>query len=161
MDSNTVMREIEQLVQANQFENALRLCDEALLQAPDSSELLREKASVLNQFSRTDEAIAIMEALASKTNEPSDYFDLARYYVKTKEYSSCVHAIDTLLSISKQEQFDYYDSSARFIRAFAFVKSRQSEKAKEDIAHLEADMQFWIPGEGLVTVDYLRRALSS
>jgi hypothetical protein len=41
----------------------LRLCDEALLQAPDSSELLREKASVLNQFSRTDEAIAIMEAL--------------------------------------------------------------------------------------------------
>jgi tetratricopeptide (TPR) repeat protein len=147
-----------ELAKQDDFESALSMCDQLLAADPHDHEAIRVKASMLENLNRSDEAVASLAALAQDSGEPADYFNLALARLKRKEFIDGIAALESLLAISQQEQFDYYVSSAKFLRAFALIETGRKAEANTDIQTLESDMRLWIPGHGLVTVEQLKKA---
>lgn len=152
------LQKIRHLVKQGEHEAALSMCNEALAGNELDHEIIREKVSILGKLERTQEATNELELLVAHSEEPADYFDLARNYIRQEDYAAAVTALDKLLAISEREDFDYYTSSARFLRAFALIEMGRKGEAEKDIQVLDSDMRFWIPGKGLVTIEQLKAA---
>jgi tetratricopeptide (TPR) repeat protein len=149
-----------ELAKQDDFESALLMCNQLLADDPGDHEAIRVKTSVLEKLNRSDEAVASLATLAQDSGEPADYFNLAMARLKRKEFCDGIAALESLLAISAQEQFDYYVSSAKFLRAFALIEIGRNAEASTDIQTLESDMRLWIPGHGLVTIEQLKRGCS-
>jgi tetratricopeptide (TPR) repeat protein len=156
--ANISLSKARELAKQDDFESALSMCNQLLADDPDEHEVIRVRSSVLEKIGRSDEAVADLARLAGDSDEPADYFNLALARLKRKEFEDGIAAVESLLAISTQEGFDYYVSSAKFLRAFALIETGRRAEAMADIRTLESDMRLWIPGHGLVTVEQLKKA---
>lgn len=155
---NVSLANARDLIKKDDFESALSICDQLLADDLQDHEAIRVKATVLEKLNRSDEAIASLSMLARDSGEPADYFNLALARLKRNEFSDGVDALESLLAISEKERFDYYVSSAKFLRAFALIRIGRKSEARADIEALESDMRLWVPGHGLMTVEQLKKA---
>ncbi len=153
------LNEIKKLSEKEDYETALAICDEILSQDPTDGSTLREKSFALIGIGQVEMAVAILSTLSASTNEPSDYFDLARANMRIGNHFDAIKALDHAIEIGDKEDFDYYLSSALFLRAFSLIEVNEKSRALDDITRLPDDMRFWVPGTGLVDIKELRSRL--
>jgi len=156
MSINVTLKKVNELAKKGEYASAFEICNQELAVDSKNYDILRARASILILTDELEKAVEDLLLLASESGEPSDYYDLARAQINNHDYSSAITALDKLLEISKREDFDYYDSSAHFFRAFALIETGQKRAALDDMELLESGMQFWISGKGLITVAQLQ-----
>ncbi len=112
------LREIRRYVEKRDYQIALDMCDDILSSDPLNDEALREKSSALVGLGDLKKATQILSDLSDRTNEPADYFDLAGVHLRSSNYLGAISALNALMEVSEREEYDYYVSSALFLRAF-------------------------------------------
>lgn len=150
------LREIRRHVEKRDYQIALDMCDDILSSDPFNDEALREKSSALVGLGDLKKATQILADLSDRTNEPADYFDLAGVHIRSSNYPGAISALDALMEVSEREEYDYYVSSALFLRAFALIEIGDVGRARSDVVRIPDGMRFWVPGRGLVDVESLR-----
>ena len=156
MSINVTLKKVNELAKMGEYAAALEICNQELAVDSKNYDILRARASILMLTNEMEKAVEDLLLLVSESGEPSDYYDLARAQINNEDFISAITTLDKLLEIGKRENFDYYDSSAHFFRAFALIETGQKRAALDDIELLESDMQLWISGKGLITVAQLK-----
>jgi len=159
MNNLKKLSEIKRLSEKEDYKTAIAICDEILSQDPTDHATLREKSSALIGIGQVEMAVDILSSLSTSTDEPSDYFDLARANMRLGKHFDAIEALDHVIEIGGKEDFDYYLSSALFLRAFSLIEVNEKSRALDDITLLPDDMRFWVPGAGLVDTKQLRSRL--
>lgn len=148
----------EELIKARGFfknsrhTDALKLYDSFIARNPDAWVGYREKADVLRAQKMYQLALETLEKLTGiGSEEPNDYYDLARLCVILGKYTDAIYWADIGISLCEKHENYYYYKASHFYKAYSLVKLSQYKEALEACLKLDDDYSAHIADVGMVT----------
>ncbi len=150
------IKRIQALKSKGSYEDGIKLCNDFLEKYPKAWIGYREKADILCLQGKHQEAMIERQKLAElNSEEPADYYDLARLALTLGDNTNCVKWADTCLSWSKIHQHTYYCQASNFYKAVALKNLGCFTDALEVCGSLDDGYGTFISGEGFVVKEDL------
>lgn len=162
---NDVRRKLEQAYEIasdkRDYQRALQICNQVIIENPATIEGLNTRARIFELMDELAKAINDMSAVIEiEPNEPDYYFNRGRWHLGIGNFDEAVKDQTKALEIGKLKDFHYYDESAFFFRALAFLRLSMFEKALSDCANVEDDFLVYSTGPGKLTKEEIVREAS-
>ena len=153
------LSEIRALSKSKQFNDALAVCENLVSEHPKECFGYRAKADVLQLMGDHSEALVAREEVAKLgSEEPSDYYDLARLCFSMGRNEECIRWADRALLLSKKHDSDYYMQASHFFKANALLNINSFQEVLDICAFLEDGYGTFISGKGMVTKEDIVRS---
>ena len=153
-----VSRRIEEIAEwgkRGEYKFALILCDDLLMEHPESCEALRERAYLRSRTGNNDGAIDdLTQIISRKPEEPCYFTERADRLIDAGRYQEAVDDLTEALRLCDVWRSDYYRSTAHFVRAYAQLQLRRPVETLDDCSRVENGFRWWIE-HGLRTKEML------
>jgi tetratricopeptide (TPR) repeat protein len=129
---------VETLQLDNQNRKAMQAADAALKKYPQNRELLMQRASLLGQEGRRDEAVTELEKMLTGNSDDRDiYLSIAQIYSQARLYPKAEEVIQKALALSNNPDEQEY---ARFLLGSVYERGKKYDLAEEQFRKvLEVD----------------------
>ncbi|WP_275100409.1 tetratricopeptide repeat protein [Sedimenticola hydrogenitrophicus] len=145
------IEKIRSLYDRKQYDLALVKSDEFISIYPEAWVGYREKADILEASRRFEDALSVRRYLAEfPSEEPSDFYDLARLSVSLGLYREAITAADRGIALCEDNSEHYYFQALYFYKSFALVKTQNYKDAIQACMKLEDDYGTHITSVGMV-----------
>jgi tetratricopeptide (TPR) repeat protein len=149
---SALLDEAYELATHGNYEDALALCDRYDAQHPKDPRGYRERAAILlhkREYALAEEAL--QRLLDTGSQEPCDHFDHGRVLAMAGRFKDAIAALTCCVDSSVKHADNYYVSSARLVRAFAYLEIGRITEAACDLDEIPEDTKLWIGSHGLVS----------
>ena len=148
---------IDYLMRRGRCDEALTLSDKLVAKYPDCPEALATRAYVNQQRKEYHNAIADWSrAITFCNSEPHYYYTRGRNYFWLQKFHEAVSDFTKTIELCDTHHSNYYRYPAHLLRADAYLRLRQLEKAKADCMCVPEGMDIWT--DKLTTREEILRA---
>lgn len=141
------------------YEEALKLCNEVIRDHPMRLEGFRTRADIygrMGDYASESENLHKLVALGSK--EPCDYYALGQAELLNGNLESAVEALTKAIKLGDEYKNTYYSGASSFLRAEAFLRMKRYEDALADCDQLKEDYSYYLPSGMKTRVEIIRHA---
>jgi predicted Zn-dependent protease len=136
---------LEKLIQKNEYSEALRLCDELLIDNKDSIDILTTKTSIYRKMQEKHLAYCNAKiTLNLCPNEPVAYFDLAELLVRLGSYEEAVSIALEGVKVGQMHSFTYYQNVFWLLIAESKFRMGYYNECLEACDNCPDNTVFWI-----------------
>lgn len=159
---NNVRRKLDRAYQIasknRDYEGALQICNQIITENPAMTEGLNTRARIYELMDELEQAISDISAVIEiEPSQPDYYFNRGRWHLAIGRLNEAVKDQTKVLEIGKHNDFHYYDESAFFFRALAFLRLSMFEKALADCVNVGDDFLVYSAGLGKLTKEEVVR----
>lgn len=131
---------------ARKFDEAIAKYDEALKIEPNNSLLLYEKAFSFSASGKKDEALALLEKLATTDKSPRVFALLANIYDERKEFDKAVNYYKQGLAVAPKDGNLWYNLSVSYLfqKKYAEADAAATEAIKVNLKHANSQRAYAI-----------------
>ncbi len=134
-DNSDTLRRVDSLVRNGDCDTAKALLDGLLTNDPNCVQALAKRAYVHDSAGRVEAAIRdVSAAIAICDSEPALFDKRARLLFRAQLYRDAVADCTRALALCDQHQNDYYRAPAHFLRADAYIRLKDFNRATDDLA---------------------------
>jgi tetratricopeptide (TPR) repeat protein len=149
------LKEIERLVRAEEYAEALRRADLLVARHPEAPAVWSTRGYVNGRRGELPDAISDMSrCIELRGNEPDDFFTRGRLLFKAGRFEEAVADFTRVVQLCDAYESDYYRQAAYFFRADAYARLGQYEKARADCNRVTVRGPVWT--DQLRTIDEIR-----
>jgi tetratricopeptide (TPR) repeat protein len=142
--SYELIEKARSLARSGKYEDAEQILHELRALHPQEAEILAACAFVCSQRGDTEAAIAAAsEAIAIRPNEPAYFFTRGRHHFSSRRYIEAVDDFSDTIRLCQFHNNNYYEMTAYFFRADAFLRLGDIERARADCAHVSPGFHIW------------------
>lgn len=133
------------LAREEDYQGAEQILSELQVLYPRRPQVYSVLAYVHSRAGHIRKAISdISEAIAINSEEPAYFFNRGRYYLESGQDQRSIDDFSRVLELCSRYNDRYYETTAYFYRAEAYVRSGYFERAKADCAHVSDGFRVWI-----------------
>lgn len=159
---NGELQSVEQLFDAGNFDQALALCLEYLIEHPNDVEAIRMQAKIQGVAGRVSEAIESITKILSAAEfpEPCDFFYRGRWFLREGKIFSACSDFQKVLKISEECNDDYYVGATQLHLAYAYALDGNKKNARVHLNETPPDSTTSVNGT-LISISYIENMIGN
>lgn len=145
-----ILRRAYSLAKKEDYGSAVALCNWLIEEPSTRIAGLRKRAAVYELNNDINSAIEDLETVVSSgVDEPADMYSLGLLYLQISRDGDAEVLLSKAIKVSMHEEFEYYLSSCRLLRAEALLRIKRPKDALDELAQLPEGFSVYVYGRGL------------
>ena len=138
------LKRIDDLVETEQYANALIRVEELAGQYPNEASIWRTRAYINSHQGNVEAAIIdVSKAIEMCNVEPDYYYTRGILYFKIAEYKNAISDFTEVIRLCDLHDSNYYREGAYFFRADAYIRLQKYANARADCEHVRDGFRTW------------------
>ncbi len=129
------------------YAEALQICDEEVVLAPNDVDLRRKRGGIYSMLRRMDEAVEEENYILNNLEyNVGDYFIRGGYYLRDEANYAALDDFTFVVNAQDDPKRDYFIETTHFFSAIACIQLGKWDAAKEHCRNVSDDHFMWIIG---------------
>ncbi len=135
---------VSELVNQRKYDEAIKLCDEAIEKNPTDAYALADKAYVFAMQKLYESALNHIDRALSITEEPAFIFNKARWLINKNDYKAVPQLLERGIELDKKLLNSSYAPMMFLLKAYAEVRIGNDEDCLASLSQVDDNIDIWI-----------------